>query len=162
MYTETVSSLRHRDSHGRLRTSSVFTFISLSCLPGLEGSRNASPSVPVASTTLQTLVLCQFPHQVPGSARHMRSLVYMPTILQVGVYEINPWVRKILGEGNGNPLQYSCLEKSHGQRNLVGYSSRGCKESDMTEATQHNISLASTLSRGRLGDREPGRVSTGP
>ena len=25
------------------------------------------------------------------------------------------------GEGNGNPLQYSCLEKSHGQRSLVGY-----------------------------------------
>ena len=23
-----------------------------------------------------------------------------------------------LGEGNGNPLQYSCLEKSHGQRSL--------------------------------------------
>ena len=27
-----------------------------------------------------------------------------------------------LGEGNDNPLQYSCLEKSHGQRSLVGYS----------------------------------------
>ena len=27
-----------------------------------------------------------------------------------------------LEEGNGNPLQYSCLEKSHGQRSLVGYS----------------------------------------
>ena len=25
-------------------------------------------------------------------------------------------------DGNGNPLQYSCLGKSHGQRNLVGYS----------------------------------------
>ena len=24
----------------------------------------------------------------------------------------DPWVRKILGEGNGNPLQYSCLENS--------------------------------------------------
>ena len=31
------------------------------------------------------------------------------------------------GEGNGNPLQYSCLGKSHGQRSLVGYSSRGHK-----------------------------------
>ena len=27
------------------------------------------------------------------------------------------------GEGNGNPLQYSYLEKPHGQRNLVDYSS---------------------------------------
>ena len=25
------------------------------------------------------------------------------------------------GVGNGNSLQYSCLEKSHGQRSLVGY-----------------------------------------
>ena len=37
------------------------------------------------------------------------------------------------GEGNGNPLQYSCLENPHGQRSLAGYSPWGCKESDMTE-----------------------------
>ena len=37
------------------------------------------------------------------------------------------------GGGNGNPLQYSCLEKSHGQRSLVNYSSCVCKESDTTE-----------------------------
>ena len=36
------------------------------------------------------------------------------------------------GEGNDNPLQYSCLENSHGQRSLVGYSPGGCKESDVT------------------------------
>ena len=34
--------------------------------------------------------------------------------------------------GHGNPLQYSCLEKS---RRLVGYSSWGHKEPDMTEST---------------------------
>ena len=39
----------------------------------------------------------------------------------------------ILGEGNGNPLQYPCLQKSHGQRSLVGYSLWCRKESDMTE-----------------------------
>ena len=27
---------------------------------------------------------------------------------------------QIIGEGNGTPLQYSCLEKSHGWRSLVG------------------------------------------
>ena len=37
------------------------------------------------------------------------------------------------GEGNGNPLQYSCLESPHGQRSLVGYSPWGHRESDMTE-----------------------------
>ena len=31
------------------------------------------------------------------------------------------------GDGNSNLLQYSCLENPHGQRSLVGYSSRGCK-----------------------------------
>ena len=30
-------------------------------------------------------------------------------------------------EGNGNPFQYSCLEKSHRWRNLVGYNSWGQK-----------------------------------
>ena len=35
--------------------------------------------------------------------------------------------------GHGNPLQYSCLENSHGQRSLVGYSPWGRKESNMTE-----------------------------
>ena len=34
------------------------------------------------------------------------------------------------GEGNGNPLQYSCLENPHGQRSLAGYSPWGRKESD--------------------------------
>ena len=37
------------------------------------------------------------------------------------------------GEGNGNPLQYSCLENSMDGRSLVGYSPWGRKESDMTE-----------------------------
>ena len=31
-----------------------------------------------------------------------------------------------IGEGNGTPLQYSCLEKSHGWRSLVGCSPWGC------------------------------------
>ena len=35
------------------------------------------------------------------------------------------------GEGNGYPLQYSCLENPHGQRSLAGYSSGSHKESDM-------------------------------
>ena len=37
------------------------------------------------------------------------------------------------GEGNDNPLQYSCLEKSHLQRTLAGYSPWECKELGMTE-----------------------------
>ena len=37
------------------------------------------------------------------------------------------------GEGNGNPLQFQ------GQRSLVGYSPRGCKESDTTERLIYHI-----------------------
>ena len=37
------------------------------------------------------------------------------------------------GGGNGNPPQYSCLEKFYEQRNLPGYSLWGHQESDMTE-----------------------------
>ena len=35
-------------------------------------------------------------------------------------------------EGNGNPLQDSCLGKFHGQRRLVGYSPWDLKESATT------------------------------
>ena len=35
-----------------------------------------------------------------------------------------------LGEGNDDPLHYSCLENPHEQ---TGYSPWSCKESDMTE-----------------------------
>ena len=44
-----------------------------------------------------------------------------------------PESRRSPGEGNGNLLQYSCPGKSHGLRNLVGYSPWGRKESDTTE-----------------------------
>ena len=34
------------------------------------------------------------------------------------------------GEGHGNPLSYFCLENSHGQSCLAGYSPWGRKEPD--------------------------------
>ena len=36
-------------------------------------------------------------------------------------------------EGNGTPLQYSCLENPMDRRTWLGYSPWGCKESDTTE-----------------------------
>ena len=45
------------------------------------------------------------------------------------------------GEVNGNSLQYYCLEKSYGQRNLVGYSPWGRKESDMTERLHFSMKI---------------------
>ena len=39
------------------------------------------------------------------------------------------------GVGSGNPLQYSWLEKFHGQSSLMGYNPWGCKELDTTKHT---------------------------
>ena len=48
------------------------------------------------------------------------------------------------GEGNGTPLQYSCLEKSHGWRSLVGYSPWGRTELDTTERIPFHFSHSCT------------------
>ena len=50
------------------------------------------------------------------------------------------------GEVNGNPHQYSCLGKFSGQRSLVGYTPRGCKELDRTGATEHACTHALMVS----------------
>ena len=50
-----------------------------------------------------------------------------------GVLGSIPGLGRSLGEGNGNPLQYFCLENPHGEKSLVGYSPWGCKETDMSE-----------------------------
>ena len=44
-----------------------------------------------------------------------------------------PGLGRSPGKENGNPLQFLCLEKSYGQRSLVGYSPWGRKESDTIE-----------------------------
>ena len=41
------------------------------------------------------------------------------------------------GEGNGNPLWYSCLENSHGQRSLVGYSPWGYSRTQLSNSHAH-------------------------
>ena len=53
-----------------------------------------------------------------------------------------------LGEGNGNPFQYSCLEKAHGQMSLVAY-----KESQRVRhdrAHRYVLLLINSLTRGKL------------
>ena len=58
---------------------------------------------------------------------------------------LTPGLGRSTGGEHCNPLQYSCLENPHGQRNLAGDSPRGCKESDMTEwlSTAHTHSIVS-------------------
>ena len=50
-------------------------------------------------------------------------------------HKFNPWFRRSPGEGNGNPLQYSCLENlvDRGPWWAIVHAIR--KESDMTETT---------------------------
>ena len=48
--------------------------------------------------------------------------------------QVQFWVETIPGEGNGNPLQYSCLENSI-KRGAWWASPWGCKELDITEHT---------------------------
>ena len=49
----------------------------------------------------------------------------------------DPWVRKIPWRRAWQPTPGYLPEESHGQRNVVGYSPWGHKESDMTEVTKH-------------------------
>ena len=51
-------------------------------------------------------------------------------------------VGRFHGGGNGNSLQCSCLEKSHGQRSPVGYSPWGHKELDTTEGLTPSLLIA--------------------
>ena len=54
-----------------------------------------------------------------------------------------PGLRRPLGGGNGNPLQYSCLINSIDKRSLVGYSPWGYKVSDVTELLNtHTVTKA--------------------
>ena len=47
----------------------------------------------------------------------------------------DPWVRKIPWRRKWQPTPVLLPGKSHGQRSLAGYSPKGGKESDTTEAT---------------------------
>ena len=66
-------------------------------------------------------------HKFPGSS------VGKESACSAGDPDLVPGSGRSPGEGNGNPLQYSCLEKSHGQRSLAGNSPWSYKELDMTE-----------------------------
>ena len=55
-----------------------------------------------------------------------RSVVKSPPA-NAGDSDSIPGSARSLAEGNGNPLQYSYLEKSHGLTSLVGYSQLGHK-----------------------------------
>ena len=64
---------------------------------------------------------------------------HLPTMRETRVQSLSQ--EDSPGEGNGSPLQYSCLENHmDGWRSLVGYSPWGHKESDTTEQLNFHFS----------------------
>ena len=55
---------------------------------------------------------------------------------QCGEHKFDPWVRKKAWSRKRQPPLVFLTEKSHGQRNLVGYNPWDLKELDMAEHTQ--------------------------
>ena len=53
----------------------------------------------------------------------------------------DPWIRKIPWRRAWQRTPVFLLGESQGQRSLAGYSPWGCKESDMTEVTQHSLQM---------------------
>ena len=77
---------------------------------------------------------------LPAGASLVAQMVKrLPTMKETQPGSI-PGLGRSSGEGNGNPLQYSCLEKSHGWRSMVGYSPWDHKESDRSEPLNNNSS----------------------
>ena len=70
------------------------------------------------------------------------------------------WVMKIPYSRKWQPTPVFLPGKFHGQRRLVGYSSWGCKESDMTEQLNTEVMveledyLRNCQSAAELGERE--------
>ena len=60
------------------------------------------------------------------------SAVKIPPVNAGDAGSILPKLERSSGEGNGSPLQYSCLGKSHEQRTLTGYSPWGSEELNTT------------------------------
>ena len=58
-----------------------------------------------------------------------------------GRHGFDPWVGKIPKRRAWQPTPVFLPVESHGQRSMAGYSPRGRKESDMTEATEHAHTL---------------------
>ena len=96
-----------------------------------------------------TATVLPAPRQVPGTRVHISDLISV-WASQVALVVKNPpanardtedaglipWSGRSPREGNGNPLQYSCLENSM-NKGARGLQSMGSQESDTTEATEH-------------------------
>ena len=83
-------------------------------------------------------------------------IVYKLFLLQCGRPGFNPWVGKISWRRKWQPTPVFLPGKSHGQRNLVGYSPWGRKESDTTERVCSLYSLFFLWRKGKCPTRQKG------
>ena len=80
----------------------------------------------------------------------------------------NPWVGKIPWRRVGQPTLAFLPGKPHGQRSLAGYSPRGCKALDMTEATPAHMAQGIVVTPRKRGSdsvaftRVPASAHGGP
>ena len=97
----------------------------------VEPSHKTADAVQMDCNLLRDFVALAFRLTVPGFLIHRDSLVaQMVVCLQCRRSWFNPWVGKIPWRRKWQPTPVFLPGKSHGQRNLLGYSH---KELDMTE-----------------------------
>ena len=103
----------------------------------------------ISSHTADAVASCKIPIletqvQFPGGIGHVLPSLLVPMVkkicLQCGRPGFNPWIGKISWRREWQPTQVFLSGKSHGQRNLAGYSPRDCKESDTTERLTLSLS----------------------
>ena len=68
-------------------------------------------------------------HEVMGLEDFPGRLDRKASVYNAGDLGSIPGMGRFLGEGNSNPPQYSCLEKSHGRRSLVQATVHGVTKS---------------------------------
>ena len=99
----------------KIKSVSVSTFPPSICFPGSSAGKKSTCN---AGDPSSIPGLGRSPGERVGyslqrsQASFVAEMVKNPPAMQTG---------SIPGGGHGNPLQYSCLENPHGQRNLAGY-----------------------------------------
>ena len=95
-----------------------------------------------ANSLEKTLMLGKIEDRRRRGQQRIKRLDGKAFVYNAGDLGLIPGLGRSTGGRHGNPLQYSCLENPHGQRNLASYSPWGCKESDMTEWLSTHIQEA--------------------
>ena len=75
----------------------------------------------------------EYPLQYSWASLVVQTVKNLPAMRETWDLSSIPGLRRSPGGGKGYPLQYFHLENPHGQKSLVGYSSWGRKELDLTE-----------------------------